>query len=126
MRSYLSFSMALAAAALLFTLATTHPAHAQSDGGSGGGASFNCDLTPCGGDSTVWPWSYPPPFIVPCQIDGCQYTVPQTCCTLTCKYRVRQPCFPKTYQLELLSFSWDRECENGYFDPVPMLRTIVY
>lgn len=87
---------------------------------------MNCDNTPCGGDSTVWAWQYPPPFSVQVRTNGCQYNTPQTCCTVTAKYRVRQACFnPKTYQLEILHLSWDRDCGPS-FDPVPIIRAVTF
>jgi hypothetical protein len=104
--------------ALVFTLSAQH-AYAQGSGG------FNCDTAPCGGDSTQWPWTYPQPFVIPLEINGCQYNNPSTCCMLTCKYRYRRSCFPAAYQLELLEIRWDRECAPT-FDPVPMIKAITY
>lgn len=105
---------------IALTITVTQHAHAQGSGG------MNCDNTPCGGDSTVWAWQYPPPFSVPVYTNGCQYNTPQTCCIVTAKYRVRQACFnPKTYQLEILHLSWDRDCGPS-FDPVPIIKAVTF
>jgi hypothetical protein len=121
MRFNLAISTAIATAALLLTLATQR-AHAQSDGGSGTPpVPYTCDA-PCGGDSTVWPWSYPR---VPIQAQ-----IPSGC-WVTAWYRWRTVCkaqgFDGFQQVEITSFSWnDPSCINTGFDPVAMIRAITY
>lgn len=125
MRFKLSFPTAIAVLMLL-TLATTRSAHAQSDGSEAPPTPYTCDA-PCGGDSTVWPWQYPPgPYATMLSINGCQFNNPPTCCTVTAKYRYRQVCGrPGFYQIEITSLSWDKDCQPA-FDPVPMIKVITY
>jgi hypothetical protein len=117
----------LIAAALVFVLIIPYTAPAQP------GSAAPPPCTPwCGGDSTVWPWMYPPvPISFPLQIGGCQFNNPPTCCTITAWYRFRRVCYVPAdqFQFEILRFSWDRDCHagpTGGFDPVPMLRLITY
>jgi hypothetical protein len=87
---------------------------------------YTCDA-PCGGDSTTWPWTYPPgPISAMLPINGCQFNTPPTCCTVTAHYRYRQVCGnPGFFQLEILDLSWDKTCAPS-FDPVPMIKVITY
>lgn len=97
---------------------------AQADG-SGGPSPYTCDA-PCGGDSTVWPWQYPPqPYRVQVITGGCQFK--NSCCWVTAGYRFRRVCgIPGFHQVEITSLSWDRNCVPGGFDPVPMIRAVTY
>jgi hypothetical protein len=110
----LSFSLIAATLLVAALLGTTEHASAQSTCGP-----------PCGGDTTQWPWSYPPnPFSTAVQINGCQFN--GTCCQITVDYRYREACQPRSYEIEILRIHWDRPCNPGAFDPVPIIRTAIY
>ena len=110
------FSLIAAAMTLAAACAFTEHAAAQS----------NCG-PPCGGDTTQWPWSYPPqPFTAALPLNGCQFNIPPTCCTLTVDYRYREACDNRTKEIEILRIRWDRPCAPNGFDPVPMIRTAVW
>ncbi len=108
------FYMIVATLLVAALLGTAEHASAQSTCGP-----------PCGGDTTQWPWSYPPfPFNTAVKINGCQFN--GTCCQITVDYRYRQACQPRSYEIEILRIHWDRPCNPGAFDPVPIIRTAIY
>jgi len=117
MRFKLSAFIGVAVMALGLVQLATHYSQAQE---------FSCDA-PCGGDSTIWPWIYPPaPFSAMLPVNGCQFNNPPTCCTVTAYYRYRHVCgIPGNFQIEITKLSWDKACAPA-FDPVPMIRVITF